>query len=77
MNTHTLLYFSFILQTFIFKNGNVLVNTESLKMNEKINNVWMFIRSLSMKMNIWKWTEMYDNESLELRALNLGSGDLA
>ena len=65
MNIHTLLYFSFILQTFIFKNGNLKGNNESLKMkvcnmNKKYNNVWMSIRLLvneylKMNGNVWQW----------------------
>ena len=37
MDIHTLLYFSFVLQTFIFKNGNVFkVNIESLQDERKL-----------------------------------------
>ena len=37
MDIHTLLYFSFVLQTLIFKNGNVFkVNIESLQDGRKL-----------------------------------------
>ena len=68
IDIHIFLYFSFILQTSIFILSLFTYTFPSLKMklcmmNEKYNNVWMFICSLrslvneylAINGNIWKW----------------------
>ena len=77
LNIHTLLCISFILQNFIIYLGihfhfwrwKLVRWTKSIIMHEcPFIHLWMSIHSL---MNEYlKWTEMYDNESLEFGAEN-------